>query len=253
MPVSEDLLRDGIRQLGLPHTPAMVQCLLAYAALLEKWDRVYNLGARASLKQPTDFLRRHLLDSLSISPLLSQQTEQAMQREQQGVQQGEQGQQTGQVGAVLDVGTGAGLPGLPLAVLNPQREFILLDSDGKKTCFLQQVHTELGINNVHIVKSRVEHYHPPPRLGMVLCRAFAPLSRLAAAMGRVLTAAAKATAETTDATGITGVTGVPLLVMCGRQPPAVIPGFRVARVQRLTVPGLTHERHALLLYRAQAQ
>ena len=211
MAVSEDShpddlearLRQGLRQLGLGTD--ITAPLLAYLALLVKWNRAYNLTAAAS---PAVLLHRHLLDSLSINALL----------------QGE---------CLLDAGSGAGLPGLPLAVANPGRHFLLVDSGGKKTRFLQQARRELGLDNVQVEKCRVQHYQCPPQLGMVLCRAFGPLPAALAVTHHLLRDGAK------------------LLVMKGRHPQqemdALPPDCRVQQVARLKVPGLQAPRCAVII------
>ena len=121
--------------------------LLDYLDLLLRWNRSYNLTA---VRDPLQGVTRHLLDSLSIAPFLV----------------GER---------FIDVGTGAGLPGVPLAVLYPQREFHLLDSNGKKTRFLFQVKTALGLDNMAVHQARVESFHCEPAFDTMLSRAFASL------------------------------------------------------------------------------
>lgn len=121
--------------------------LLDFLQLLQKWNRVYNLTAIAS---PTEMVRLHLLDSLAVLPYL------------QGTQ-------------VLDVGTGAGLPGIPLALLSPDREFTLLDSNAKKIRFVTQATIELGLPNVKVVHARLDQFSPTTGFDSILARAFASL------------------------------------------------------------------------------
>ncbi len=121
--------------------------LLAYHQLLIKWNKAYNL---TSVRDPLQMVSRHLLDSLVIAPYL-------------------QGQR------FIDVGTGAGLPGIVLAILFPDRQFDLLDSNGKKTRFLFQVKTELALDNVTVLHCRVEQHNPELSYDGVLSRAFATL------------------------------------------------------------------------------
>jgi 16S rRNA (guanine527-N7)-methyltransferase len=122
--------------------------LADYLQLLIKWNKVYNLTA---IKDPSQMVTHHLLDSLSIEPYLH----------------GDR---------LIDVGTGAGLPGIPLAITHPDKQFVLLDSNVKKTRFCQQAAAELGLKNVMVVHSRVQDYQPDVRFSSVISRAYAVLS-----------------------------------------------------------------------------
>jgi 16S rRNA (guanine527-N7)-methyltransferase len=146
------LLEKGIQDLRLPLPTAAPGHLLDYLALLSKWNRVYNLTA---ITEPTAMLTRHILDSLSIAPYLQGST-------------------------VIDVGSGAGLPGIPLALCFPEKEFVLLDSNNKKTRFLTQAVTELHLNNTTVVHSRVELLTHSKGFDCILTRAFAPLNAMIA-------------------------------------------------------------------------
>ncbi|MCC5791237.1 MAG: 16S rRNA (guanine(527)-N(7))-methyltransferase RsmG [Legionellaceae bacterium] len=146
-PELEQRLRSGITQLGLELDTCR---LMAYLALLHKWNKTYNLTA---IRDPADMLVKHLLDSLAIIPFV----------------QGER---------ILDVGTGAGLPGIPLAIARPDWKLTLLDSNGKKIRFLRAVRRELALQNIDIVQSRVESYHPPHSFATVVSRAFAELAQM---------------------------------------------------------------------------
>lgn len=130
-----------------PHDEQLRQ-LAAYIDLLDKWNKAFNLSA---IRNKDEMLDRHLLDSLSIAPHLIGEN-------------------------FIDVGTGAGLPGIPLAILYPQKTFCLLDSNGKKVRFLQQVKIELGLKNITVVKSRVELFQVAEKFDGVLSRAFATLA-----------------------------------------------------------------------------
>ena len=121
-------LREGLQQLPLTISDQQVSQLLDYMSLLEKWNSAYNL---TSVREPEKMLRLHLLDSLSIAPFVK----------------GER---------IIDVGTGPGLPGIPLSIVYPERQFTLMDSNGKKTRFLFQVRNVLGLKNVTEIQSRVE-------------------------------------------------------------------------------------------------
>ena len=149
-------LATGAELLGVPLSSAQLDTLVRYLALIDRWNRVYNLTA---VRQVNDMVTLHLLDSLSVLPFIT-------------------GQQ------VLDVGSGAGLPGIPLAVALPDKEFILLDSNGKKTRFMTQAAIDLGLGNVHVIQSRIEDYEGS--FDHVLCRAFTDLDRFAAECARLL-------------------------------------------------------------------
>jgi len=152
-----ELLAEGIAELGLEIDNTRQQAMLRYLELLERWNRAYNLTA---VRELPEMVVRHLLDSLSISPYL-----------------------TGQ--RILDVGTGAGLPGIPLALVHEEKTFVLLDSNGKKCRFVRQAVLELGLKNVEVVQSRVEHYRPDEPFDTIVTRAFAPLSDILARIGHL--------------------------------------------------------------------
>lgn len=122
--------------------------LVDFVLLFSKWNRAYNLSA---IREPHDILRRHIFDSLSIVPYVNGSR-------------------------IADVGTGGGLPGIPLAIVKPESEFALIDSNGKKTRFLTQVKIELGLSNVAIFNQRVEQHQPPVHYDVVVSRAFADVA-----------------------------------------------------------------------------
>jgi 16S rRNA (guanine527-N7)-methyltransferase len=126
---------------------AKIELLLHFIHLIEKWNKAYNLTA---IRDKPEMVRLHILDSLSLLPHLHGQR-------------------------LIDIGTGAGLPGIPLAVFRPDMEFVLLDSNAKKTRFVQQAVLELKLNNVTVINSRVENYQPAQPFDSVVCRAFAAL------------------------------------------------------------------------------
>ncbi len=141
-------LKSGITELELSLRTSQVRQLLEYLELLIKWNRRYNLTA---ITDPKKMLSYHLLDSLSIGRFLDP-----------GVR-------------ALDVGSGAGLPGIPLAIAMPDSVWMLLDSNGKKTRFMQQALAHCRIENAHIVKCRVEDYHAPEPYDAIVSRAYASL------------------------------------------------------------------------------
>jgi 16S rRNA (guanine527-N7)-methyltransferase len=148
----------GLQTLNLLADAEKVERLLAFIALIEKWNKAYNLTA---IRKRTDMVSLHLLDSLAIVPYLH--------------------------GArIIDIGTGAGLPGIPLAIYVPERHFVLLDSNQKKTRFVQQAVLELKLKNVEVLHSRAEDYRPEQPFDTVLARAFAALPEIVQATRHLL-------------------------------------------------------------------
>jgi len=141
-------LDEGLAALALPLGTSQRELLLGYLGLLNKWNRSYNLTA---VRDHKVMVRRQLLDSLSISTWVD-------------------------LTPVLDVGTGAGLPGIPLAIAHPELNFTLLDSNGKKTRFVKQAVGELGLANVEVIKGRVEQLDRPGHYARITSRAFANLA-----------------------------------------------------------------------------
>lgn len=209
--LSAERLSAGIKALNLD-CPLDVQAqLLDYVRLLHKWNRVYNLTA---VRDPALMVTRHLLDSLTVWPYLAGQR-------------------------ILDVGTGAGLPGIPLALLSakkaPERQFVLLDSNSKKTRFMQQAIAELGLKNVQAVHARTESFKPEQPFDVVLSRAFASVADMLAGAGQHC------------------APGGEILAMKGADPAAELvdldPAFKLEQVYRLHVPGLDEDRHLVCLRR----
>ncbi len=139
-------LRRGLDGLGIEASSTQIDMLLAYLALIDKWNRVDNLTAIRTLPE---MVSRHLLDSLSLLPRVR--------------------------GRLLDIGSGAGLPGLPLAIMNPALETVLLDASAKRTRFLHQAVTQLQLAQVEVVQCRAEAYRPEQRFDRIVSRAFASL------------------------------------------------------------------------------
>jgi 16S rRNA (guanine527-N7)-methyltransferase len=193
-------LAPGLKALGLSLPAGGEQKLLHYVELLERWNQAYNLTA---VRDPAEMVAKHLLDSLSVLPFVT-------------------------AGPVADVGTGAGLPGIPLAVARPDLRFTLIDSNGKKTRFVTQAMAELKLGNVEVVQSRAEAHRPAAPYALVLSRAFASLADFAELAGGM------------------AAPGGRLLAMKGVDPAdelaAVPQGFRVLKVHPLQVPGLDAER-----------
>jgi len=201
----EQSILEGSERLGVRLPSEAADRLGAYLSLLERWNRAYNLTA---VRDPEAMVVRHVLDSLSILPWL------------RGPR-------------VLDVGSGAGLPGIPLAIARPEHEFCLLDSNGKRTRFLIQVAAELRLSNAGVVRGRVEDYRPKAPFDSVVSRAFATLAALVADAGRLC------------------APGGRLLAMKGVFPDdelARLPsGYSVVGVYPLRVPSLDAERHLVHL------
>jgi 16S rRNA (guanine527-N7)-methyltransferase len=143
----ELLLNEGLQQFALE---SISSSLANYLLLLKRWNLTYNLTAIRDLES---MVSKHLLDSLAILPWLKGHR-------------------------IIDVGTGPGFPGIPLALARPEINFVLLDSNGKKTRFLQEVKRQLDLKNVEIVQFRVENYHPTQGFDTVLSRAFSDLAQM---------------------------------------------------------------------------
>lgn len=203
-------LQQGLASLGLEAGEALVRALLDYLALLLEWNRAYNLTA---VREPGAMLRLHLLDSLSVAPHLRE-------------------------GSLSDIGSGAGLPGIPLALLRPARQVRLIESNGKKARFLRQVVRSLSLANVEVLQQRAEAVATAPAQDMVIARALSSLAELVRLGGHML----KADGE--------------LLAMKGRLPQdeieALPADWTVAAVHELRVPQVDAERHLLVLRRSAA-
>lgn len=141
-------LSDYLAEINISATELQQKQLVGFVEMLNKWNKAYNL---TSVRLPEQMLIRHVMDSLVVSPYLEGQR-------------------------FIDVGTGPGLPGIPLAILNPDKEFVLLDSLGKRIRFQKQVQFELKINNFSSIESRVEAYQPQNKFDGVLSRAFASIT-----------------------------------------------------------------------------
>ncbi len=150
-------LQTGVAHLGMTLPEAAIDTLAAYLLILIKWNRTFNLTA---IREPSKLVSHHLLDSLAIMRYL-------------------------QPGSVIDVGTGAGLPGLPIAIADPNRRIQLLDSNHKKVTFLRQTVLELGLTNTSVVDKRAEAYQPPEKFQNVVSRAFSDLHDFTALAGHL--------------------------------------------------------------------
>jgi 16S rRNA (guanine527-N7)-methyltransferase len=198
-------LESGIAALGASLPAGAVERLLDYQALLARWNATYNLTA---IRDPLEMVSRHLVDSLAILPYV-------------------QGQ------SLADLGTGPGLPGIPLAIARPELQVLLVDSNGKKVRFLREAIRSLKLENVRAVQSRVEEVEG--QFDCITARAFASLEDMLAWGGHLLTK-----------DGI-------WLAMKGRHPdeelPGVPDGFEVRAIHALAVPDVGGERHLVVLGR----
>lgn len=196
-------LQHGIAQLGITLGADAQGKLLDYLALLHKWNKVYNLTA---IRDPQQMVSHHLLDSLAVIPYLW-------------------------AGRWLDVGSGAGLPGLVLAVAQPDWQFTLLDSNSKKTSFVQQALIELGLRNVSVYCARVEEWQPVERFDGIISRAFSELGDFLHSTRHLMAPHGRWAA----------MKGAPQRELAG-----VPDGYRVERVITLQVPGL-HAARSLVI------
>lgn len=205
----ERQLASGIAALGLELPAQAWDQLLRYLALLQKWNRVYNLTA---IREPGRLVTHHLLDCLAAMPHVP-------------------GTST-----LVDVGSGAGLPGIPLAVARPGQEVTLLDSNHKKGAFLKQVVIECGLENVRIQVGRAEDWSPAPRFDLAISRAYSDLAGFAEACAGLV------------------APGGTLIAMKGVYPDeelALLPATVVVeRVIAIEVPGLQAARHLVLMRKA---
>ncbi|MBP8098643.1 MAG: 16S rRNA (guanine(527)-N(7))-methyltransferase RsmG [Arenimonas sp.] len=202
-------LEAGLGALGLP--TALAPRLLDYLALLDRWNRTYNLTA---IRDPREMLTKHLLDSLAMHRFLD----------------GER---------LADLGTGPGLPGIPLAIAKPSLRVALVESNGKKARFLREAVRSLELGNARVLESRAEAVHEPGAFDVVTARALDSLAGIIAVGGHLL------------------APGGRLLAMKGVRPDqeiAELPtGWVVSAVHPLRVPGLDAERHLLEITRSTAE
>jgi len=201
-------LAGGIRTLGLDVGSAAQAQLLAYIALLAKWNRTHNLTAIRTAEQ---MVTHHVLDSLAVLPHVPS---------------------TGPT-TIVDVGSGGGLPGIPIAVARPGWRVTLLDSNRKKAAFLRQAAAELALGNIDVVARRAGDYDPQPRFDVAISRAYADLGAFAA-----------------DARRLTRP-GAVWLAMKGSYPARELeelrPEVATIAVPRLKIPGLNAERHLVVM------
>jgi 16S rRNA (guanine527-N7)-methyltransferase len=199
-------LESGLDALGIDRAHAAA--LSDYLSLLDRWNRTYNLTA---IRDPRQMVSKHLLDSLAMAPYVDDVTR------------------------LADLGTGPGLPGIPLAIVRPALQVALVESNGKKARFLREAVRRLALGNAEVVESRIETFDPPLRFDAITARALATLPQILALGGHLL------------------APGGRLLAMKGAVPQdeiaALPPGWRVDALYPLRVPGLEAERHLAVVRR----
>ena len=206
----QEQLRQGLAAMGIDLTPAAQEKLLAYAALLYKWNKTFSLTA---LREQEKAVSPHLLDSLAILPHVPD-------------------------GNLLDVGSGGGMPGIPLAIVRPELSVTLLDSNSKKTAFLRQAAIELALPNISVHCGRVEQYHPPVGYAAITSRAFAELVDFVSLSRHLLAVGGRWLA----------MKGVWPVEEIARLPNDV----SIENILRLQVPGVEGERHLAIMKCADA-
>jgi 16S rRNA (guanine527-N7)-methyltransferase len=203
-----EVLISGAARLGIPLSSVQVEQLLRLLDELDLWNQRINLTA---IRERSQQITKHLLDSLSLQPWL----------------RGER---------ILDVGTGAGFPGLPLALVNPERRFTLLDGTAKKLKFIDHVAGLLGLGNVETIHARAENFQPVARFDSVVSRAVGPVLQFVQQAGHLCAGGGR------------------LLAMKGRHPAAEVErlpsGWKLAAIHPIVVPALDEQRHIVELCRS---
>ena len=199
-------LRAGLAALALPGD--LAPPLLAYLDLLARWNRAYNLTA---VRDPREMVTRHVLDSLAMEPFLDG------------------------IATLADLGTGPGLPGIPLAIAAPGLRVTLVEANGKKARFLREAVRTLGLANAEVAQARIEALDQPGAFDAITARALATLPQILELGGRLVGPGGK------------------LLALKGTRPgeeiAALPPGWRLEALHRLRVPGLEGERHLAVVGR----
>ena len=198
-------LASGLKELGIAVPDSDQQRFIAYVRLLAKWNNAYNLTA---VRDPEEMITRHVLDSLTLLPYLHGQR-------------------------LLDIGSGAGLPGIPLAIARPDLAFTLIDANAKKTRFIVQAIGELGLKNVDAVQARVENYRPTHKFDTLMSRAFASIADMLTSTQHLCAPDGR------------------FLAMKGVHPREELtvlpPGYALQQVVALKVPGLDAARHVVII------
>lgn len=202
-------LQQGIDELSLSITPETQQKLIQYIELIAKWNKTFNLTA---VRNIDEMLPRHLLDSLAVVPYIT-------------------------ANRVLDVGAGAGLPGIVLALCYPDKDFVLIDGNGKKTRFMTQAKIELGLANVEVVHARVDEYgvdkiQPLKPFDAIISRAFASISDMLGYVEHLVTE--KTTVLAMKADSENEISQMP-------------EDYAISEIHELSVPGLQAKRQLLVI------
>jgi 16S rRNA (guanine527-N7)-methyltransferase len=197
-------LTSGAAELGVVLDEPAQHALLSFLALLKRWNKVYNLTA---IKGDDNMLTRHLLDSLSVVTAIKGSR-------------------------LIDIGTGAGLPGIPIAITNPHIQVTLLDSNAKRCRFLRQVQAQLKLDNVSIVQKRVEEYQPAEKFDNLLSRAFSSLHSFISSSAHLL-------AEDGQFIAMKGI-------WPGDETEQLTSDFIIDEVVKIMVPGLPVQRHLVI-------
>lgn len=201
-----NMLANGVQELGLDLSDAQIDKMIAYLTLLSKWNSVYNLTA---IRDPKEMVKQHLLDSLSAAPAFKDAKN------------------------ILDVGAGGGLPGMMLAIAYPDTRISMIDTVSKKTAFLTQAKTELGLSNVTVYTGRVESLQVKEKFDVITSRAFSELCNFINWSGHLLA----------DGGQFIAMKGIAPAQEIERLPE----GWVVTGVQALAVPGLQAERHLVFV------
>ena len=202
-------LHEAAKEIGIELSNDQARSMVAYVALLNKWNKTYNLTA---IRKPSAMLERHIIDSISIAPFINNSP-------------------------VLDVGTGPGLPGIPLAILNPTKSFVLIDSNIKKTRFITQAVIALGIKNVEVVHARIEQYERTAAFPIVVSRAFTAANNFVQLCSSYLS-------EHGQLFAMKGTDSKEEVEEIDR-------AFRINQTIKLSVPGCEAQRHLIIIEKAK--
>ena len=199
-------LQQGIEELSLSIAPEVQQKMIQYIELIAKWNKAFNLTA---IRNIDEMLTLHLLDSLAVVPYIK-------------------------ASRVLDVGAGAGLPGIVLALCYPEKDFVLIDTNGKKTRFMTQAKIELGLANVEVVHARVDDYQPDAAFDAIISRAFASISDMLGYVGHLATNDTDILAMKADSED--EISQMP-------------EDYAISETHELSVPGLQAKRQLLVIHK----
>lgn len=216
-------LREGLNAMKIALDDDRLALLLRYLETFHRWNQSYNLSA---IRDPVEMVTRHLLDSLTLVPYLREFVSTYNNQDK------DQHQDKSALN-IIDVGTGGGLPGMPLAIVFPDVNVVLLDSNGKKTRFLFQTTLKLGLKNLIVENNRVEKFSPADKFAIVTSRAFASLQDMVKGCAHLL-------ADEGEFWAMKGLYPESELVDCNDR-------VAIKAVHQLTVPYSDAERHLLIL------